>query len=330
MCSSDAVGKTAVVTGGNSGIGKETVLELVRSGKYGRIFMPCRNVESGLKAKEDIQKATLKGGSETELIVSSCDLSSFDSIRKFADEYKSASTSCDLLVNNAGVMMIPELRYTADGYEEHLGVNFLSHFLLTSLMLDSLAASQAPRIINVSSAANSFGKFDFDDMNYAGANRYDPWQAYGNSKLANLVFTFELHRRLREAGLGHVATNAVHPGLVATNLGRHMNQFSVQFLSLFTGLFVLTPEEGARVQVDLSLAPRFEGVSGRYYADQTFKFNRGVYKEEDVMISKQAKDAAVASKLWEYGNETTKASWEPLEGAAKQKAKQTVEAPTQG
>ena len=177
-------------------------------------------------------------------------------------------------------------------------------------------------------------------MDYARGG-YDPWQAYGNSKLGNLMFTFELDRRLRESGISNVSVNAVHPGLVKTNLGRYMNPLVTKVFQLLPEFFVLTPEQGARTQVQVALSEDFEGVSGKYYADQTFKVRRhscwrcaakshqingnpthspscpsqfkpGQFAEEDVVVSPSAKDEGLLKDLWDYSREATGASWDAL------------------
>lgn len=299
-------GKVAVVTGANSGIGRETVRALGEKGY--EVVLACRNINAGLEAKAEVEKLT--GIDAEKLSVLPCDLNSLKSVKDFAETYREKYDKCDVLVNNAGVMMIPELTLTEDGFEQHLGVNYLGHFLLTSLLLKCLKKSSGSRVVNVSSAANSFGKFDFDNMNFSRG--YDAWQAYGNSKLGNLMFTLELDRRLKSSGIENVKTNAVHPGLVATNLGRYMNPFSVQFLKLFSGFFVLTPEQGAKAQIALAMSDKYTGVSGKYFADQTFKFNPGHFEEEDRIISPFAKNKTIAEKLWNYSSDVTGAEWQEL------------------
>lgn len=234
-----AASRTAVVTGANSGLGKETVKELIKAG-YDKVVMACRNVETGADTRREIAEEV--GGAE-KMTVSPINLSSLDSIRDFAGGIE----QCDLLVNNAGVMLIPDLRRTEDGFEEHWGVNYISHYLLTSQLMEKLQRSPSARIVNISSAANSFGKIDLSDMDYT--KNYDSWLAYSNSKLGNLMFTFELHKRLRASGIENVSVNAVHPGLVKTNLGRYMNPAVTSVFMLLPEFFVLSPAAGARTQV---------------------------------------------------------------------------------
>ena len=302
--------KLAVVTGANSGIGKETVKSLVAAGYD--VVMACRNADAAMETKRTIAGEVT--GTESQMSVLPCNLSSLSSIRAFAEAFREKHGKLDLLVNNAGVMMIPDLRNTEDGFEEHWGVNYLSHFHLTSLLFPSLLESPSSRIVNVSSAANSFGNLDsMNAMFSKDSSSYDAWQAYGNSKLGNLMFTFELDRKLRGAGIENIAVNAVHPGLVKTNLGRYMNPLVTQFFKLLPEFFVLSPETGARTQVDVALSDSFEGVSGKYFADQTFKLQPGTYAEENVVVNKLAKDQGELSKLWEYSNQVTESKWDAIE-----------------
>lgn len=294
-----AASRTAVVTGANSGLGKETVKELIKAG-YDKVVMACRNVETGADTRREIAEEV--GGAE-KMTVSPINLSSLDSIRDFAGGIE----QCDLLVNNAGVMLIPDLRRTEDGFEEHWGVNYISHYLLTSQLMEKLQRSPSARIVNISSAANSFGKIDLSDMDYT--KNYDSWLAYSNSKLGNLMFTFELHKRLRASGIENVSVNAVHPGLVKTNLGRYMNPAVTSVFMLLPEFFVLSPAAGARTQVDVALSAELEGKSGKYYADQTFKFQPGTYAEETVVVSPLARDENLSKSLWEYSEKVTQSQW---------------------
>jgi len=308
-------GKVAVVTGANSGIGAETVKALVQRGY--RVVLACRNGEAGEKAKREIARESSQPGAEALMSVMDCDLSSLDSVRGFASAFSEGYESLDVLVNNAGCMNIPNLRKTSDGFEMQWGVNYLSHYHLTSLLMGKLLKSPSSRVVNVASAANSFSnKLDLGDMEYQRAG-YDSWLAYSNSKLGNLMFTFELDRRLKEADISHVATNAVHPGLVKTNLGRYMSPTTQKIFSFMPNFFVLDAAVGAKVQIDMAMSREMEGVSGKYFADQTFKFKPGKYEEEALVISPLAKDKTMQKSLWEYSKKVTESDWSCLQQQVK-------------
>ncbi|XP_048843378.1 retinol dehydrogenase 13-like isoform X3 [Brienomyrus brachyistius] len=193
----------------------------------------------------------------------------------------------DILINNAGVMRCPAWR-TENGFEMQFGVNHLGHFLLTNLLLDKLKSSAPSRIINLSSLAHIVGEMDFDDLNWE-KKKYDTKKAYCQSKLANVLFTRELAGRLQGTG---VTVNALHPGVVATDLGRHTGMHQSQFSSTILGpmfyLLVKTPVQGAQPSVFLAVAEELEGVTGRYF---------DVLKEKDP--APQAQDREAAGRLWE-------------------------------
>ncbi|KAK9803584.1 hypothetical protein WJX72_002288 [[Myrmecia] bisecta] len=173
----------------------------------------------------------------------------------------------DVLVNNAGVMACPELQ-TAEGYELQLGVNHLGHFLLTSMLLPLLTQSDRPsRIVNVSSSAHKFGKMDWDDL--MGRKNYQPWKAYGQSKLANVLFTYELARQLPPSA--NLTVNALHPGVVNTELSRYMwsgkSPFYLRPVQKVISLFLKTPEQGAATSVHLASSPQVGGVTAKYFVD---------------------------------------------------------------
>ena len=199
----DQTGRTVVVTGANSGLGFHTSLELARRGAH--VVMACRNLDKGRAAE-----ARLRGEvPDADVELRALDLASLDSVRGFASDLE--LESLDLLVNNAGVMALPRLR-TADGFEMQLGTNHLGHFALTGLLLERLLRADDPRVVTVSSNAHKMGRINFDNLN--GDRRYFRWAAYGQSKLANLLFALELGRR---AG-GKLTSVAAHPGYAATHL----------------------------------------------------------------------------------------------------------------
>ncbi|XP_051274390.1 retinol dehydrogenase 13-like [Dicentrarchus labrax] len=319
-CPSKAIinGKTVVITGANTGIGKETARELAQRG--GRIIMGCRDMEKCEAAAKEIRGKTLN----PHVYACHLDLASMKSIREFAERIKQEEQRVDVLINNAGVMRCPAWK-TDDGFDMQLGVNHLGHFLLTNLLLDKLKESAPSRVINLASLAHIVGKIDFEDLNWE-KKKFDTKQAYCQSKLANVLFTRELAKRLQGTG---VTVNAVHPGVVATELGRHtglhQSQFSSSVLSPFFSMLVKSPELGAQPSVYLAVSKEMEGVTGMYY---------------DVMTEKepapQALDEEAARRLWEVSSRLVGLEEEgqsaksnpPAEGQSK--ATQADPAQTQG
>ena len=204
----DQSGRLAIVTGANSGLGRVTARELARAGA--QVVMTCRNEDKGEEAVRAVE--VLAPGAELEL--EQLDLASIDSVRAFAERVRERHPKIDLLINNAGVMAPPR-RETADGFELQFGTNHLGHFALTGLLLDTLEGQEDARVVTLSSAAHRGGRIAFDNLE--GRRRYFRWSAYGQSKLANLMFALELDRRLRAAG-STIKSLAAHPGWSATEL----------------------------------------------------------------------------------------------------------------
>ncbi|XP_013863640.1 retinol dehydrogenase 13 [Austrofundulus limnaeus] len=277
-------GKTVVITGANTGIGKATAQELAKRG--GRVIMGCRDMEKCEAAAKDIRGKTLN----PHVYAHHLDLASMRSVREFAEKINREENRVDVLINNAGVMRCPAGK-TEDGFDMQLGVNHLGHFLLTNLLLDKLKECAPSRVINLASLAHIVGKIDFEDLNWE-KKKFNTKEAYCQSKLANVLFTRELAKRLEGTG---VTVNAVHPGVVATELGRHtglhQSQFSSSVLSPFFSMLVKSPELGAQPSVYLAVAKEMEGVTGRYY---------------DVMTEKEpaplALDDETARRLWEVSS----------------------------
>ncbi|CAB1425696.1 unnamed protein product [Pleuronectes platessa] len=278
-CPSNATitGKTVVITGANKGIGKETAQELAKRG--GRVIMGCRDMEKCEAAAKEIRGKTLN----PHVYACRLDLASMKSIQEFAEKIKREEQRVDVLINNAGVMRCPAWK-TEDGFDMQFGVNHLGHFLLTNLLLEKLKESAPSRVINLASLAHIVGKMDFEDLNWE-KKKFDTKQAYCQSKLANVLFTRELAKRLQGTG---VTVNAVHPGVVATELGRHTGLHQSQFSS---SVLMKSPELGAQPSVYLAVSEEMEGVTGRYY---------------DVMTEKepapQALDEEAAHRLWEVSS----------------------------
>jgi len=274
-------GKTAVITGGNTGIGKETAVDLSKRGA--RVIIGCRNLEKGKEALKEIQE---RSGSK-DVFLEKIDLASLDSVRKFAGNILKNERRLDILINNAGVMAC-DYQKTEDGFEMQFATNHLGHFLLTMLLLDRLKKSAPSRIINVSSSAHAMGsgKINFDDIHWEKS--YSAWPAYFNSKLANVLFTRELSKRLEGS---QVTANSLHPGAVSTDLQRHSILSSTLVAPLRWYLFK-DAEQGAQTSIYCAVAEEMEGVSGKYLADCAFK------KE-----CKGAQDDDAAKKLWDLSLE---------------------------
>lgn len=256
----DLAGKHAIVTGANTGIGFETARALARCGC--RVTLACRNLQKAADAKQEIERA-LPDIADDALQVVELDLASFDSIRKFATEFLGTGQPIHLLINNAGVML-SERSETRDGFEIHLGVNHLGHFLLTNLLLDRIRESAPARVVVVSSSALHFAAMsrEFEDMNWS-RRKYSGMRAYGNSKLMNALFTNELTHRLEGSG---VVANALHPGIVATELGRSQAWY-MKILGLAMLPVMKSPERGAATTVMLATQPEFASRGAGFYSD---------------------------------------------------------------
>ncbi len=287
----DLTGRTAVVTGANSGIGWHTALELARHGAA--VTLACRNVDSAEQAATDMRAAGAR-----EVRVESLDLSSQASVREFADRWDGA---LDLLVNNAGVMTPPRYRETEDGFELQFGTNHLGHYALTGRLLPALLAAPAPRVVTVSSIAHFQGKAEVLDGN--PPERYRPQQAYSNSKLANLLFAFELQRRAASAGTALTST-AAHPGVSATNLVT-----SPQGMGAIPGVRLLAPPvlrllfQSAARGADPSLYAATAAEPASYTGPQSLRETRG--KVGPAKLNRLARDEVLAAKLWARSEELT-------------------------
>ncbi|KAJ6643777.1 Retinol dehydrogenase 12 [Pseudolycoriella hygida] len=247
-------GKIVIITGANCGIGRETALDLAKRGA--RVYLACRDVAKADAARTDIIQQT----GNVCVFVKKLDLTSFESIRKFVEDFKKCETKLHILINNAGVMAIKNREMTTDGLEMQLGTNHFGHFLLTNLLLDIMKASAPARIINVSSMAHRPRKINRDDLQLEKS--YSKWPAYCQSKLANILFTRELAKRLRGT---NVTANSLHPGVVRTELSRHLA--IVRFAALPLHAFTKTPKSGAQTSIMLAVDPNLEGVTGKYFAD---------------------------------------------------------------
>jgi NAD(P)-dependent dehydrogenase (short-subunit alcohol dehydrogenase family) len=263
-------GRVCAVTGASSGLGFETALALARMGAT--VALLCRSEERGAQARDRIAAET---GSDALQVVH-CDHANLDTVRAAAGELLGRFDALHVLVNNAG-LMIPQRRITVDDLEETFQVNHLSAFLLTALLRDRLAASAPARVVTVSSAAHRGLSLDFDDLQ--SVSRYDGLGVYARSKLANVLFTYELARRLEGSG---VAANTLHPGLVRTRFGHDNGAVMRAVMTLMqVPPFGVSPRRGARTQVWLASSPEVDGVSGRYFVRcRARRSSRGSYDRE--------------------------------------------------
>ncbi|XP_033247942.1 retinol dehydrogenase 12 isoform X1 [Drosophila miranda] len=260
---SDETGKVAIVTGGNTGLGRETVRELARRGAT--VYMACRDKDKGEKARKEIVKET----KNSNVFSRECDLSSLDSVRNFVDGFKKEQDKLHILINNAGVFWEPR-SLTKEGFEMHLGVNHIGHFLLTHLLLDLLKQSAPSRIVVVSSKAHERGRIQVDDIN--SKLSYDEGAAYCQSKLANILFTRELARRLEGTA---VTANTLNPGIADTEIARNMIFFRTKLaqyvvetiLRPLLWSLMKSPRNGAQTTLFAALDSDLDHVSGQYFSD---------------------------------------------------------------
>jgi NAD(P)-dependent dehydrogenase (short-subunit alcohol dehydrogenase family) len=284
-------GRTAVVTGANSGLGLITARELARAGAT--VVMACRNTD---KAHAALQQVAAAAPSAT-LEVESLDLGSLASVRAFAEKFNASHDRLDMLINNAGVMAPPR-RETADGFELQFGTNHLGHFALTGLLIERIKGREGARVVTVSSGAHRMGHMKFDDLQ--ATKKYARWAAYGQLKLSNLLFAFELDRRLRAAG-SSVRSLAAHPGYSATNLQSAAAPALDRALMKFTNLIAQSAEMGALPQLYAVTEPGLEG--GIYIGPDGFFEQRGY--PAVVQAKAEAYNEADAAKLWSVSEDLT-------------------------
>jgi NAD(P)-dependent dehydrogenase (short-subunit alcohol dehydrogenase family) len=274
-----------VITGATSGIGRAAATALARAGA--RLMLVARDPARAAAAVEAIGQAT---GNRDAIVVLG-DLAVQRSVRAVAEEIRARVPRVDVLLNNAGVF---NLRYTTtpDGIETTFAVNHLAYFMLTLLLREALAAAGAARVVNVASDAHRWGRLDFDDLGHA--RRYRAMRVYGQSKLCNILFTYELARRLAGSG---ITANCLHPGAVATGLGRNNGRLATVGTKLLAPFF-RTPEAGADTAVHLATAPELATTTGTYFA------NRRPRRSSAVTY-----DAAVQRRLWEVSEAMTGVRW---------------------
>ncbi len=272
-------GKRVVLTGASRGIGRETALAL---GKMGAdLSIVVRDAERGKAVAEEVR--ALKGGGDVEVFIA--DLSSLGDIRRVGTELLAKHDVIDVLVNNAGALLM-DRQVTKDGYEATFATNHLGYFLLTKMLLDAVKKAPAGRIVNVASEAHRRGSLAFDDL--MGEKKYAGWFAYSASKLANILFTAELARRLEGT---KVTTNSLHPGVIASGFARN-NDGLVGFLAKLVSPFLMSSEDGAKTTLFLATDPSGAATNGLYFS-----------KCKPKTPSREARDASVAKRLWDVSEE---------------------------
>jgi len=266
----DLTGRTCMITGATSGIGRAAALGLARLGKPSLVLV-ARSPERAEETAEAIRRET--GNDDVTVLLA--DLSSQAEIRRLADEFLATQRPLHVLLNNAGVFMLRR-EETVDGLETTFAVNHLGYFLLTNRLLDRIVASAPARIVNVAAAAHaqSGGPLDFDDLQ-SRLGFYSPMKVYGKSKLANILFTRELARRLEGTG---VTANCLHPGFVGSNFARNSLPGAIGMVLLRP--FARSPEKGAETAIHLCASPEVDGVSGKYFMDGRERFPKS-YAQRD-------------------------------------------------
>jgi NAD(P)-dependent dehydrogenase (short-subunit alcohol dehydrogenase family) len=272
-----------IITGGNTGLGKANAIDLAKRG--GKVYIACRDKTRGENALNDIRK---ENGSEKVYFLQ-LDLASLKSVHDFSKKFHQLETKLDILINNAGVL-VHKKSLTEDGFEMHMGVNHLGHFLLTNLLLDLLKAAAPSRIIVVTSRIQEIYTFDKDDL--MCDKNYSAFKGYAMSKISNVLFTKELSKRLQGT---KVTVNSCHPGVVRTEIVKGWKFSVMDIITTIVMIFAKTPMEGAQTQIRLAVDPELETVTGKYFSD---------CKEEEV--SPDCNNSETAKWLWEKSSELVK------------------------
>ncbi len=276
--------KICLVTGANSGIGKVTAKVLAAGGAT--VILVCRNREKGEAARAEIVRETRN--ENTRLMIA--DFSDLNQIKRLAAEVRAKYSRLHTLVNNAGAYN-GKRTLTVDGYETTFAVNHLGYFLLTVELIDLLKSSAPARIVNVASEAQRNSHIDFDDLNLE--NGYTGWKSYAQSKLANVLFTYQLARRLEGTG---VTANCMHPGFVGTNIFNNVRGVGGALVRLITP-FMRTPEKGADTIIWLASSPDVEGITGKYFIDR-----------QERTSNRESYDSKIAERLWEVSEQLISAA----------------------
>ena len=273
----DLKNKVIMVTGANSGIGKVTARELAKTGA--QIIMVCRDRKRGTAARDEIIKAS--GNQRVDLLIA--DLASHTSIRDMVKEFHKKYNRLHVLVNNAGAIF-SNRQENAEGIEATFALNHLGYFRLTNLLLDTIKKSAPARIVNVASEAERFARFNLDDLQ--STEKYRSFDVYGRSKMANILFTRELAKRLDGA---RVTVNALHPGFVRTNFGKQRRKSFFSAVIKFASLFMaISPEKGAETSIYLATSPEVENITGKYFSAQKI-----------IEPAADALNDEIARRLWE-------------------------------
>lgn len=289
-------GRIAIVTGANTGLGFETALAL--ASKNMEVVLACRNMEKAHAAKLKI----LQKFSNARVECLQIDLSSLQSVRDFAGIFLERYERLDLLINNAGIM-IPPFSLTKDGFESQMAANYFGHFLLTSLLLPTIMNTPHSRIVSLSSIAHKSGKINFDDLQ--SKKKYSAIQAYAQSKLACLMFAYELQRRLEKSGSDTISV-AAHPGISDTELSRHIPQLAAMLMMpVFTLFFTHKPDKGALPTLRAALDENVEG--GDYFGPDGWREFKG--QPVKVRSTRRSRNEETAKKLWEVSLELTGAEF---------------------
>ncbi|KAK6185586.1 hypothetical protein SNE40_007787 [Patella caerulea] len=284
LSKADLSGKTAIVTGANTGIGYYTALDFAT--RNARVILACRNIQKAVEAQNRIIEET----DNEEIIVKELDLSSMKSVRNFVREILDEEPELHILVNNAGVLGMPKI-ITEDGLESMFATNHFGPFLLTNLLLDLLKYSAPSRIVNVSSVVNTMGRIEFDNLR---AEKYFNYhRIYFDSKLANIIFTRELARRLEGSD---VLVNCLHPGTIQTELLRNLPAIFRLPITLIGKFFFKNCDEGAQTSIYCAVSEEVEGISGKYFVDCALA---------DDAANKISQDPGIAKKLWEISEKYT-------------------------
>ena len=277
---SEMDGKTVVITGATDGVGKEAATRIAEAGAS--LILVSRNADKGRNVVEAMRRAT----NNDDIRFLQADLSQLAEVRRVAGEIRQSVDRLDVLLNNAGAIFMKRGE-SADGIEKTWALNHLNYFLLTHELTDLLTASAPARIVNVASAAHARGHIDFDDLE--GRRAYKGWRAYSQSKLANILFTYELARRLAGSG---VSVNALHPGFVRTRFGSNNSLVAKVMIAMMMRVSGISVADGGKTSVYVATSPDLEGKSGGYYD-----------RSAPTVSSEESMDEAVAARLWEVSAE---------------------------
>lgn len=290
----DLSGKIIIVTGANSGLGYESVKAFAQKGA--EVILASRSIEKGENAKAKILASPVKG----KVSVMQVDISDLESIKTFVQNFKTKYSKLDILLNNAGIMAVP-YGVTTNGFESQMGTNHLGHYALTGQLLDLIAATPNSRVVNVSSMAHKQGSINFDNFMFEGGKKYKTMKAYGNSKLANLLFTYELQKFFESNYINSISV-AAHPGVSHTNLASHMqNTLAFKIIYPLFKLITQNPENGALPQLRACTDESVKG--GEYYGPGGFAEFKGFPVK--VKSTKASHSLPDAKKLWDLSAELT-------------------------